>query len=208
MLLGPPGAGKGEQCSRLVSLGWQTVSTGQLLRQASVVDDERGREIKTMLNQGALVPDACVLALLEDHLKSRGDSKLILDGFPRTLSQVHAMSSLQLMPERIFVLVVPDDILLERLCGRWIEPLSGRVYHDIYHPPAVAGRDDISGAPLVKREDDDPDTIRARLVVYHKTVGEMLKHFSYYQQTHGILINYLDATDTIDAVYKTITHML
>lgn len=208
MLLGPPGSGKGEQCARLAKLGWETVSTGQLLRQAAASDNEVGRAVKALLNTGSLVPDEHVLQLLREHLAQTHHKKLILDGFPRTLSQVHSMSALGLMPNKLFVMVIPDDVILQRLCGRWVEPKSGRVYHDLYHPPRVPGLDDLTGDPLHRRDDDHPDIIRARLAIYHKTVEEMLGFYAHHQQRHELLITYLDATDSIDSVHTALCAML
>lgn len=208
MLLGPPGSGKGEQCTRLVSKGWETVSTGQLLRSASSKNDEFGMALKHMLNKGELVPDHIVIDLLKQHLGGQVGDKLILDGFPRTLAQVHAMSQLELMPEKIFVLVIPDEVIIERLGGRWIEPKSGRVYHDKYHPPKVEGVDDITGDPLKKRDDDKPEVISKRLMSYHKEVEEMLGFYQSYQTHHSLSLTYIDATDSIDSVHDVIEGML
>lgn len=208
MFLGPPGAGKGEQCARLEASGWQILSTGQLLRQAAALQDARGLQIRDYLNRGALVPDEWVVDLVRDRVSASPGVRWILDGFPRTEAQASLLGALHLLPQHVFVLVAPDDLIVARLGGRMIDLESGRVYHDLYHPPKHAGVDDESGRPLVRRDDDRPEVIRARLALYHAHTAPMLDFFERVQGAYPLGLTYLDATDRIEHVYACVSAVL
>ena len=173
VMLGPPGAGKGTQAKKLAeALNLVHVSTGDLFRENLKNDTPLGQIAKQFINKGELVPDDVTVAMVEERFARPDCEKgAVLDGFPRTPAQAEALeallakfdSSVKVVP----FIKVPDDILVERLSGRWMSP-SGRVYHEKHNPPVVKWIDDIDGSQLYQREDDRPDTVRHRIEVYNE----------------------------------------
>ncbi len=173
VMLGPPGAGKGTQAKKLAeALNLVHVSTGDLFRENLKNETPLGQLAQQYMNKGELVPDDVTVAMVEERF-TRPDCEIgaVLDGFPRTPAQAEALENLlkqfgsdvKVVP----YIKVPDDILVERLSGRWVSP-SGRVYHEKYNPPVVKWIDDIDGSQLYQREDDKPETVRHRIEVYNE----------------------------------------
>ena len=208
VLIGAPGSGKGQQSDLLVRAGWQAVSSGQLLRDVSALDSPLGKEIQQCLTHGQLVPDHIMLQIMREHLAKMSSENIILDGFPRTLAQAQSMADMGIIPTHIVIQVIPDEVVLQRITGRWIEPMSGRVYHDIFHPPKVHGIDDINQRPLVRRDDDKLETAQARLALYHRMVYDIVPYYTALQQTHSIGISYVNANDSIQAISQAIASLL
>jgi adenylate kinase len=182
VMLGPPGAGKGTQAKRLAQeLNLVHVSTGDLFRENLKNETELGKLAQQYMDQGELVPDDVTIRMVEERL-SRSDCKdgAVLDGFPRTPDQAKALnqllekfdSSVNLVP----YIKVPDEVLVERLSGRWMSP-SGRVYHEKHNPPAVKWIDDIDGSQLYQREDDKPETVRHRIEVYNEQTAPLIEYY-------------------------------
>jgi adenylate kinase len=174
VILGPPGSGKGTQAKPLAEEhGLTYVSTGQLLREA-------GGEAKQYMDRGELVPDELVVGLVRDAI---GDGGYVLDGFPRTTAQAEALDAAveragRATP-RALAIEVPDDALVERLSGRRICEAEGHEYHVKFRPPKREGVCDIDGSKLVRRSDDEPETIQNRLKVYREQTEPLL---GYYEQ--------------------------
>ena len=198
LLFGPAGAGKGEQSSRLQKHGWTSISTGQLLREHAI----HNVETQHILNAGALVSDDLILKLTRDHLDTIASENIILDGFPRTLEQMKAMNDLKIFPNNIFIFVIPDDTVIERLSGRLIHLASGRVYHTLYNPPLKKDTDDLTGEALISRADDQAVVIKSRLNLYNKTVKKMIDLYLIQQETRNIKITFLNATESMDNIFQ------
>jgi adenylate kinase len=190
VLMGPPGAGKGTQAGTVASLvGVTHVASGDLLRELVKQDTEPAREIKAYMDRGELVPDALTLTVVMDRL-SQPDTQtgFILDGFPRTVAQAQALderleaSGRQI--DRVINLVVPRDVLLARLSGRWLCRNCHASYHAVFSPPKIPGVCDRCGGPLYQREDDTIETARHRLDVYERDTLPVLE---YYRRTHDLV---------------------
>ena len=204
VLLGPPGAGKGTQAKQIAQeLDLIHVSTGDLFRENLKNETELGKLAQTYMNKGELVPDAVTVQMVEERL-SRPDSDkgAVLDGFPRTAMQAKAFDELlEKHGNRVSVvpyIKVPDDVLVERLSGRWMSQ-SGRVYHEKFNPPVVKWIDDLDGSQLYQREDDKPETVRHRIDVYNEQTAPLI---AYYQEK-GILVE-VDGTLSIEDVFNAI----
>lgn len=201
VMLGPPGAGKGTQAKKLAqALGIVHVSTGDLFRENLKNETELGKLAQTFMNAGELVPDDVTVRMVEDRFSRPDCAKgAVLDGFPRTPAQAQALDELlNKFDSRVKVvpyIKVPDDVLVERLSGRWMSQ-SGRVYHEKYNPPKVKWIDDVDGTPLYQREDDKPETVRHRIEVYNDQTAPLI---NYYQEK-GILAE-IDGTQVIESVF-------
>ncbi|PFH54306.1 hypothetical protein AMATHDRAFT_72813 [Amanita thiersii Skay4041] len=184
LMFGKPGAGKGTLTGRLVrKYDIVSVSTGDLLRQHIAEKTEVGREAEDIVAAGGLLPDEVMLRVVSSELESLHNKHWILDGFPRTIGQAElldghlkkrSMSSLTLVVN----LDVPDDVILSRISDRFVHLPSGRVYNLSYNPPRVAGFDDLTGEPLTKRPDDNPDVFARRLAKFYSTTAPLLNHYS------------------------------
>jgi adenylate kinase len=175
VLLGPPGSGKGTQAEPLCeALGLAYIATGELLRDHRRRGTELGREAARYMDEGHLVPDELVTAMVLERLGEVGDG-FLLDGFPRTLAQAEALGE----PVRItaaLLVDVHDDAIVERIAGRLQCP-NGHVYHVVFNPPARPGICDRDGLPLSRREDDAPETVRERLRVYHEITEPVVGYY-------------------------------
>ncbi|HOE34474.1 MAG: adenylate kinase [Chloroflexi bacterium] len=204
VMLGPPGAGKGTQAKVIAEkLGLVHVSSGDLFRENLSRETELGKLAQTYMTKGELVPDDVTIAMVKERL-SRPDCKLgaVLDGFPRTPAQAEALNGiLAEMNGKIDVvplISVPDEVLIERLSGRWMST-SGRVYHALYNPPKVKWVDDIDGSPLYQRDDDKPETVQHRIDVYKAQTSPLIAYF----KEAGVLTE-IDGTQDIDKVTEDI----
>ena len=204
VMLGPPGAGKGTQAKKLAEeLNLVHVSTGDLFRENLKNETPLGQLAQQYMNKGELVPDDVTVAMVEERFARPDCEKgAVLDGFPRTPAQAEALESLlEKFDSEVKVvpfIKVPDDILVERLSGRWMSP-SGRVYHAKYNPPVVKWIDDIDGSQLYQREDDRPDTVRHRIEVYNEQTAPLINYY----QDKGLLAE-IDGTQPIEDVFHAI----
>lgn len=185
ILLGAPGVGKGTQAKVLAqAFSIPAISTGEMFREAIASGSDFGREAQRFLDQGELVPDEVVTAMVSERVKQPDcQAGYILDGFPRTVTQAQSLDAMQVQIDLVLMIVVPDDVLLTRLSGRRVCSGCGLSYHTVYHPTKQPGRCDQCGQPVVCREDDDPVTVAERLRVFHQRT-EPLK--AYYQE-QGLL---------------------
>lgn len=178
ILLGPPGAGKGTQARYICQqFDIPQISTGEMLRSAVGAETPLGIKVRDILAAGELVDDATVVELVKDRLTAPDCANgFLFDGFPRTLPQAEAVQGAEIDIDAVLEIRLPDDLVLERLTGRRIHEASGRTYHVEYDPPRRAGFDDATGEPLVQRSDDQEDTVRDRLRIYHEQTRPLI-HF-------------------------------
>ncbi|XP_053894635.1 adenylate kinase 4, mitochondrial [Malaclemys terrapin pileata] len=178
VVLGPPGSGKGTVCQRIAeNFGLQHLSSGHFLRENIRAKSEVGVLAKQYLERGLLVPDRVITSVMMMELEKKQSQHWLLDGFPRTLVQAEALDRICEL-DLVINLNIPFETLKDRLSARWIHPASGRVYNMEFNPPDVHGIDDITGEPLIQREDDKPDAVAARLRKYKdaaKPVIELYK---------------------------------
>lgn len=180
ILLGPPGAGKGTQAQLLTKqLHIPQISTGDMLRAAAKSGDELGETVKEIMDNGQLVPDDIMIALVKHRIAEPDCANgFLLDGFPRTVAQAEALKQAAVAIDRVIEIQVPDEELVERICGRLVHPGSGRVYHRVYNPPKVDGQDDETGEPLIQRDDDQESTVRRRLQVYNDQTKPLVAYYT------------------------------
>ena len=178
ILLGAPGAGKGTQAEILCDrLNIPTISTGNMIREAMKSGTEMGLKAKEYAENGKLVPDEVVIGIVDERLRM-DDCKngFILDGFPRTIPQAEALDRMGITIDRVVDINVPDEVITRRVSGRRVCLACGATYHIDYNKPSVEGVCDKCGGKLVQRKDDAPETVKARLDVYHQET-EPLKGF-------------------------------
>ena len=180
ILLGCPGAGKGTQANLLEKYyKIPLISTGNMLRAAVQAQTKLGLAAKEIMEQGGLVPDAIMIKLVQERIKQPDCvNGYLLDGFPRTIAQAEALQREGIELDYIIEIYVPDEEIVTRLSGRRVHIGSDRVYHLQHNPPKVPGKDDITGEPLVHREDDKEATIRERLRVYHEKTEPLIAFYN------------------------------
>ena len=185
ILLGAPGAGKGTQAEIIKKkLNIPTISTGNILRAAVKNGTPIGLKAKEYMDSGRLVPDDVIIGVITERLQDADCANgFILDGVPRTIAQAEALEKAGIRFDAVVAIEIPDEKIVERMGGRRVCEHCGCSYHIVNIPPKVEGVCDACGGKLVQRKDDDPDTVRDRLAVYHKET-EPLKGF---YETRGIL---------------------
>ena len=180
ILLGSPGAGKGTQAQFITEkLGIPQISTGDMLRAAVAAKSELGLKVGEVMATGGLVTDEIIIALVKERITQDDCVKgFLFDGFPRTIPQAEAMVEAGVEIDCVLEIDVADNEIVKRLSGRRVHPGSGRVYHVEFNPPVQAGIDDESGEELVQREDDQEETIRKRLQVYHEQTEPLVGFYT------------------------------
>lgn len=180
ILLGGPGAGKGTQANYIKEkLGIPQISTGDMLRAAVKEGTPLGIEAKKVMDAGGLVSDDIILGLVKERTAKPDCAKgFLFDGFPRTLAQAEALKNDGVDIDYVVEIAVDDDEIVKRMSGRRAHLTSGRTYHVIYNPPKVEGKDDVTGEPLVQRDDDQEETVRKRLSVYHEQTEPLIEYYS------------------------------
>ncbi|MFP5391749.1 MAG: adenylate kinase [Gammaproteobacteria bacterium] len=180
ILLGAPGAGKGTQANFIKEkYNIPQISTGDMLRAAIKAGTELGVAAKKVMDAGGLVSDDIMIGLVKDRLQHE-DCKngYLFDGFPRTIAQADAMKDAGINVDYVLEIAVPDEVIVERMSGRRSHPASGRVYHIKFNPPKVDGQDDLTGEPLVQRDDDQAETVKKRLAVYHNQTEVLVGYYN------------------------------
>jgi len=180
ILLGPPGAGKGTQAAFIKErFGIPQISTGDMLRAAVKAGTPLGLAAKKIMDAGQLVSDEIIVGLVKDRLKEP-DCKAgyLFDGFPRTIPQADSLKEAGIRVDIVLEIDVPDEDIVERMDGRRVHMASGRSYHVKFNPPKQAGRDDVTGEPLIQREDDKAEVVRKRLEVYHSQTSALVEYYS------------------------------
>lgn len=179
ILLGPPGAGKGTQAKFICeNFGIPQISTGDMLRSAIKVGTALGKQAQKVMDTGQLVSDDIIMGLIRERLRQPDCKRgYLFDGFPRTIPQAEAITREGVDIDYVLEIDVPDEEIIMRMSGRRVHPGSGRVYHVKFNPPKAQGRDDVTGEPLVQREDDREDTVRKRLEVYRAQTRPLVDYY-------------------------------
>lgn len=187
ILLGGPGAGKGTQANFIKEkFNIPQISTGDMLRAAVKAGTPLGIEAKKVMDAGGLVSDDIILGLIDERLKE-DDCKngYLFDGFPRTLAQADALKAKGVPVDAVVEIDVDDDEIIRRMSGRRVHLASGRTYHVVFNPPQAEGKDDETGESLIQRDDDQEETVRERLRVYHEQTEPLIEYYSKWAAAGG-----------------------
>ncbi|AAZ25840.1 MULTISPECIES: adenylate kinase [Colwellia] len=210
VLLGAPGAGKGTQAQFLMAkFGIPQISTGDMLRAAIKAGSELGNKAKAVMDAGQLVSDDLIIGLVKERV-AQEDCKagFLLDGFPRTIPQADAMKESGIVVDHVLEFDVPDEVIVERMAGRRVHSGSGRVYHLVYNPPKVEGKDDVSGDDLSIRPDDEEATVRKRLAIYHEQTKPLVDFYQAEAKSGSCSYLTIDGTQAVEKVNQLLSAQL
>jgi adenylate kinase len=185
ILLGGPGAGKGTQAN-FIKDKYQIpqISTGDMLRAAIKAGTDLGMKAKSYMDSGGLVPDDVIIGLVKERIQeSDCEAGFLFDGFPRTIPQADAMKDAGVSIDAVVDINVPDEEIIKRMSGRRVHLASGRTYHITFNPPKEEGKDDVTGEPLIQRDDDREETVRNRLDVYHAQTEPLIDYYKGWEKT-------------------------
>jgi adenylate kinase len=210
ILLGAPGAGKGTQAQFLMKkFGIPQISTGDMLRAAIKAGTEMGLAAKKVMDAGQLVSDDIIIGLVKERIAQDDcENGFLLDGFPRTIPQADAMKEAGVKVDHCLEFDVPDDVIVDRMGGRRVHPASGRVYHVVYNPPKVEGKDDETGEDLIIRDDDKEATVRDRLGVYHTQTKPLVDYYQAAANEGLCEYHRLDGTQAVEKVSEELANLL
>jgi adenylate kinase len=213
ILLGAPGAGKGTQAQFICKqYAIPQISTGDMLRAAVKAGTELGIAAKKIMDSGGLVSDDIIIGLVKDRLTQPDCSQgYLFDGFPRTIPQAQAMKDAGVPIDYVLEIDVPFEAIIDRMSGRRVHPTSGRTYHLTFNPPKVAGKDDVTGEPLIQRDDDKEETVRKRLQVYNDQTRPLVNYYSSWANTPDLQAKVkapayckVSGTGSVDVITQTI----
>ena len=211
ILLGAPGAGKGTQAQYICEqYGIPQISTGDMLRAAVKAQSELGKKVERVMASGGLVTDEIIIALVKARIEEE-DCKdgFLFDGFPRTIPQASALLESNILIDVVLEIDVQDDEIVKRLSGRRVHLDSGRVYHIVYNPPKNEGFDDVSGEELIQREDDQEETVRNRLKVYHQQTKPLVEYYTQLSSLDSnIRVIKINGLAKVDSIKEEIFNML
>lgn len=210
ILLGAPGAGKGTQAQFLMAkFGIPQISTGDMLRAAIKAGTELGKKAKEVMDAGQLVSDELIIGLVKERI-AQDDCKagFLLDGFPRTIPQADAMKENGVSVDHVIEFDVPDEVIVERMGGRRVHAGSGRVYHIVYNPPKVEGKDDETGDDLSIRPDDEEATVRKRLGIYHEQTKPLVEYYQAEAGAGACAYLTIDGTQAVEEVSSLLNEKL
>ena len=207
ILLGAPGAGKGTQAAFLCEqYGIPQISTGDMLRAAVAAGTKLGNKAKAIMDTGGLVSDDIIIGLVKDRIAQPDcEAGCLFDGFPRTIPQAQAMVDAGISIDHVIEIAVDDEEIVGRLSGRRVHPGSGRIYHVDHNPPQTAGVDDITGEPLIQRDDDLEETVRKRLAVYHEQTQPLV---DFYKTLEGPAHHSVAGVGSVEDITKQIKRLL
>ena len=211
ILLGAPGAGKGTQAQYICEqYGIPQISTGDMLRAAVKAQSELGKKVEKVMASGGLVTDEIIIALVKARIEEE-DCKdgFLFDGFPRTIPQASALLESNILIDVVLEIDVQDDEIVKRLSGRRVHLDSGRVYHIVYNPPKNEGFDDVSGEELIQREDDQEETVRNRLKVYHQQTKPLVEYYTQLSSLDSnVRVIKINGLAKVDSIKEEIFNML
>jgi adenylate kinase len=187
ILLGGPGAGKGTQAGFIKErFSIPQISTGDMLRAHVKQGTELGAAAKKIMDEGGLVSDDIIMGMVKERI-TEDDCKngYLFDGFPRTLAQADALKDAAVYVDAVVEIDVPDEEIIKRMSGRRVHLASGRTYHVMFNPPKEEGMDDETGEPLIQRDDDKEETVKARLKVYHDQTEPLIAYYSEWAERGG-----------------------
>ena len=207
ILLGAPGAGKGTQAQFLCEqFGIPQISTGDMLRAAVAEGSELGLQAKSIMDSGGLVSDELIINLVKARLQQPDcEAGCLFDGFPRTIPQAQAMVDANIAVDHVIEIAVDDEEIVGRLSGRRVHPASGRIYHVVHNPPVEDGKDDVTGEPLMQRDDDQEETVRKRLSVYQQQTRPLV---DFYRELDGPRYHRIDGVGSVDDISAAIKNTL
>lgn len=202
ILLGAPGAGKGTQAQFIMDkYSIPQISTGDMLRAAIKAGTELGKLAKEVMDKGQLVSDEIILGLVKERVAEEDCANgFLLDGFPRTIPQADGLKEIGVEIDSVLEFDVPDEVIVKRMAGRRAHLPSGRTYHVVYNPPKVEGVDDVTGEPLVVRDDDKEETVRARLGIYHEQTQPLIEYYSKEAAAGKSAYYKFDGTQQVDQI--------
>ncbi|NOS89978.1 MAG: adenylate kinase [Methylococcaceae bacterium] len=208
ILLGSPGSGKGTQAQFITQkYAIPQISTGDMLRAAVRAGTALGIAAKQVMDAGGLVSDDIILGLIKERIAEADCARgYLLDGFPRTIAQAEGLAALGVTIDNVIEIVVEDEEIVQRIAGRRVHPQSGRTYHIIHNPPKVAGVDDVTGEPLIQRDDDQEATVRKRLSVYHDQTKPLVGYYS--ATSSGVNFSSIAGVGTVDEITHKILAIL
>lgn len=182
ILLGGPGAGKGTQAAYITEkYNIPQISTGDMLRAHVKSGSELGVAAKKIMDAGGLVSDDIIMGMVQDRITQDDCANgYLFDGFPRTIPQADALKEGGVEVDAVVEISVDDSEIIRRMGGRRVHLASGRTYHVVFNPPKEEGKDDQTGEPLIQRDDDQEDTVRARLNVYHEQTEPLISYYTNY----------------------------
>lgn len=185
ILLGGPGAGKGTQAGYLTEkYGIPQISTGDMLRAAVKAGTPLGLAAKKVMDAGGLVSDDIILGLVKERIAQPDCEKgFLFDGFPRTVVQAEALKTENVAVDAVVEIDVDDDEIIRRMSGRRVHLASGRTYHIVFNPPKIEGKDDATGEALIQRDDDQEETVRKRLTVYHEQTEPLIDYYTKWSES-------------------------
>ena len=179
ILLGPPGAGKGTQAEIICkNFSIPHISTGDMLREAIANETATGKIAKEIMDAGNLVPDDVIVSMVKERIKKEDcRNGFLFDGFPRTIPQADALENQEIFVNVVLELTLKDELIINRMSGRRVHQPSGRSYHLEFNPPEKDGVDDLTGEPLIQRDDDKPETVKNRLEVYWEQTNPLIVYY-------------------------------
>lgn len=210
ILLGSPGSGKGTQAKAIMEkFHIPQISTGDMLRAAVREGTPLGIEAKKVMDSGALVSDDIILGLIKERI-ARDDCKngFLFDGFPRTIAQAEGLEEMGITIDHVIEIVVDDEEIVKRMSGRRVHPASGRTYHVTFNPPKVDGQDDITGEPLIQRDDDKEETVRKRLRVYHEQTKPLVSYYKQKAEQGAVRFSSIDGVGSVETIRDKIFSLL
>lgn len=212
MLLGGPGAGKGTQALKLINYyNIPQISTGDMLRTAIAEGSALGLSAKAVMDSGKLVSDEIIISLVQERLK-QPDCKngFLFDGFPRTIPQADALKNADIKLDHVVEISVPDQEIIQRICGRRVHVASGRIYHVVFNPPKIEGVDDLTGEALILRDDDKEETIAKRLEVYHQQTEPLIQYYQHWTDSHRPAPQFhrVSGIGNVDTIFSNILSVL
>ncbi len=208
ILLGGPGAGKGTQAGFIKDkYNIPQISTGDMLRAHVKAGSELGVAAKKIMDEGGLVSDDIIMGMVQERIKEDDCANgYLFDGFPRTIPQAESLKAAGVPIDAVVEIDVADEEIIKRMSGRRVHLASGRTYHVVFNPPAEEGKDDVTGEPLIQRDDDQEDTVKERLKVYHDQTEPLIDFYSKDADAGNckyVKINGIGSVDDIrDAIFK------
>ena len=206
ILLGPPGAGKGTQADLICdSLDIPKISTGDMLREAIASGTELGKRVAGVLNSGSLVSDKIIGSIIVERIK-KDDCKngFLFDGVPRTIGQATMLVDIDVSFSHVIEIQVNEEVIIDRMSGRRFHIASGRSYHLDFNPPKKADCDDLTGEPLVQREDDKPETVKKRLDVYQEETKPLSEFYDTKSKNGELIYFTVDGSGSVESVFESI----
>ena len=210
ILLGAPGVGKGTQAQFIMEkYGIPQISTGDMLREAIRDGTELGKQVKAVMDSGGLVTDEIIIDLVKTRIRKKDcENGFLFDGFPRTIPQAQALEAQGIEIDSVIEIIVPDEEILSRLSGRRVHEASGRVYHITHSPPKTEGVDDLTGDPLIQRDDDLEETVRERLSVYREQTEPLVEFYKQKSLDSNLSYHAIDGQGSTEQISGLVLAML